>query len=364
MQQDMEITTADANTGTTMRTAINNALQALVSLSSGASEPSTTYAYQFWADTTSGYLKIRNAANNAWIQGPKLSDWAASATEKGLIELLTSAEGETGEDTTRAMTAAVNAYINQRGQQLYSASSGTDTYTATLAPVPAALVHGMQINIKFGNASTAASTLNLNSLGAKKIYIQSGSAYVQVGSGDIFAGMNATLSYDSALDSAAGGWVIKNKKVVEATDTNGYPNTACKAYLPVGQAVATGTFTKVQMNIAVYDPGNHYNVVTYEYTVSGSGTQYFLASVRQKYTAVIAAGSTLQAKIYINGVDADNSLSYVWQSDGRVGDQHITGLIKVTGGDVLSFYVFQASGGDRNLDGGINQVFMSLIRVA
>jgi len=66
-QHDFEITNADANTGITMRAAINAALQALVSLSSGAAEPTTTYAYQLWADTTSGFVRQRNAANSAWI---------------------------------------------------------------------------------------------------------------------------------------------------------------------------------------------------------------------------------------------------------------------------------------------------------
>jgi hypothetical protein len=46
---------------------INNAWAAIVSQSSGATAPSTTYAYQFWYDTTTDLLKIRNADNDAWI---------------------------------------------------------------------------------------------------------------------------------------------------------------------------------------------------------------------------------------------------------------------------------------------------------
>ena len=45
----------------------NESLQALASLSSGATEPTTTYAYMWWADTTTGLLKQRNAANDGWI---------------------------------------------------------------------------------------------------------------------------------------------------------------------------------------------------------------------------------------------------------------------------------------------------------
>lgn len=53
--------------GLAFRQDLNNALAAIVSQNSGAAEPSTTYAYQWWADTTTGLLKLRNAANSAWI---------------------------------------------------------------------------------------------------------------------------------------------------------------------------------------------------------------------------------------------------------------------------------------------------------
>ena len=53
--------------GSSFRSDLNNALSAIVSQNSGASEPSPTYAYQLWADTTAGVLKMRNGANSAWI---------------------------------------------------------------------------------------------------------------------------------------------------------------------------------------------------------------------------------------------------------------------------------------------------------
>lgn len=53
--------------GASFRADANDALAAIVSNNSGATAPSTTFAYQWWADTTTGLLKIRNAANSAWI---------------------------------------------------------------------------------------------------------------------------------------------------------------------------------------------------------------------------------------------------------------------------------------------------------
>ena len=53
--------------GAAFRTDLNNALLAIVSNNSNSSQPATRYAYMWWADTTAGILKIRNSANDAWI---------------------------------------------------------------------------------------------------------------------------------------------------------------------------------------------------------------------------------------------------------------------------------------------------------
>jgi hypothetical protein len=54
-------------TGAAVRSDLNNALAAIVSNNSSSSEPGTTYAYQWWADTNANVLKIRNSANDGWI---------------------------------------------------------------------------------------------------------------------------------------------------------------------------------------------------------------------------------------------------------------------------------------------------------
>mgnify|MGYP003117220544 CR=1 FL=1 len=58
----------DNSTGANVRSDINSVLQAILSNNSSSSAPSTTAAYMFWADTTSGTLKIRNSANDGWVE--------------------------------------------------------------------------------------------------------------------------------------------------------------------------------------------------------------------------------------------------------------------------------------------------------
>ena len=57
----------DNATGANFRSDLNNALAAIVSNNSSSTEPSTKYAYQWWADTNEGVLKIRNSSNDGWV---------------------------------------------------------------------------------------------------------------------------------------------------------------------------------------------------------------------------------------------------------------------------------------------------------
>lgn len=63
-QHDMVL---DNQPGASFRSDANSALGALVTNSSGAAEPATKYAHMLWADTTANLLKMRNAANTAWV---------------------------------------------------------------------------------------------------------------------------------------------------------------------------------------------------------------------------------------------------------------------------------------------------------
>lgn len=90
-------------TGAAVRSDLNNALAAIVSNNSSSSEPSTRYAYQWWADTTTNKLKLRNSANNAWnticeLDGTMLME-DGSATAPGLAF---ESDGNSGLFTTGA----------------------------------------------------------------------------------------------------------------------------------------------------------------------------------------------------------------------------------------------------------------------
>lgn len=86
------------------RSDINDALAAIVSNNSGATAPATTFAYMFWADTTGGLMRQRNAANSAWITIGTLS-----STNYGLAPI----SSPTFTGTPAAPTAAADTNTTQ-----------------------------------------------------------------------------------------------------------------------------------------------------------------------------------------------------------------------------------------------------------
>ena len=70
-QADQQIQNAS---GSSVRADLNNNFDALFSNNSGSSEPSTTTAFMWFADTTNNALKIRNAADSAFITVGTLSE--------------------------------------------------------------------------------------------------------------------------------------------------------------------------------------------------------------------------------------------------------------------------------------------------
>ena len=80
--------------GAAFRADLNNALAALFSNNSGATEPADTAPYMWWADTTAGWLKQRNAADDAWINKIPLAD-AMSAVGSSLFSAADAAAART-----------------------------------------------------------------------------------------------------------------------------------------------------------------------------------------------------------------------------------------------------------------------------
>ena len=111
-------------TGAAVRSDLNDALAAIVSNNSSATAPATTYAYQFWADTTTGLLKQRNAANSAFVTIGTLA-----STNLGLASL--AGATFTG-DVILGTTTALELPDGTTGQRPGSPVAGMIRYNTSL----------------------------------------------------------------------------------------------------------------------------------------------------------------------------------------------------------------------------------------
>jgi hypothetical protein len=84
--------------------------------------------------------------------------------------------------------------------------SAANVYTVTMTPAVTAYVTGMEISFKADATASGAITLKLNSLTAKKLYRAGG--VTQATTGDLRQDKYFRIAYDSALDSATGGFVL------------------------------------------------------------------------------------------------------------------------------------------------------------
>jgi hypothetical protein len=155
------------------RSDLSNALQALATLSSGATAPATTYSNMLWYDTANNILKMRSEADDAWISIGYLDQTAnafrvlddtqvvnTSGTQTGLLGDQSTATWEAGTGTTESLVspAKVKAGFDAFEQQLgvgqtwqdvtASRSSGT-TYTNST---------GKPISVHVSSSSSAGST--------------------------------------------------------------------------------------------------------------------------------------------------------------------------------------------------------------
>jgi hypothetical protein len=100
-----------------------------------------------------------------------------------------------------------------------SSTSGTSTYTATLAPVPTAYVTGAQYVFTASNTNTGASTMNFNSLGAKTLQLN-GAA---LSANQLIAGATYQSVYDgtnlqiTASSYAVGTGMVRIAQVVTSS---------------------------------------------------------------------------------------------------------------------------------------------------
>lgn len=174
--------------------------------------------------------------------------------------------------------------LSQKGSHRFAVASGTNTYTASLSPSLTAYAAGNPFKIKFTNANTGSSTINIDSLGAKTIKKNGNTDLV---SGDIQAGAIYSLVYDGTNFQIVGSQGVSTSGTYTPTVTlsaymSGATASPCQ-YMRVGnvvtvsgkiQAADDGTPAQNALFYISLPIATSISSSSYRYILAGTGSYY------------------------------------------------------------------------------------------
>lgn len=250
--------TLDNQQGLSFRADLNAVLQAIVTNNSGATEPATKYAGQFWLDasTNPAVLKRRNDANSGWIDTSASPTFSGTMTHTGDIVLSGSGKRITGDFSNATL-------VNRILFKTSTANSETN-----IGVIPDGTATSAHLTLFNAASPTNASTLVMRTAGVTEVQIKSDKA----GSGSYLPMSIYTGGVSRMLFGEAGGIICSTP----ATPSSGAASIS-----------ATGTFS--------YDPTTHGQVCTLTATNAititlGAAAGKFVANTH--YTLMIKAGDT------------------------------------------------------------------------
>ena len=215
--------------GAAVRADLNNALAAIVTNNSSATAPTTTYAYQWWADTGSSpaVMKLRNAANSAWITLFQLDgEWSLIPFENGTAAAPSIYFKDSGTDTgifspgtdqvAISTGGTQRATVDASGRLLIGPSSARSNFFRPFASTAAIQTEGTS-----SNAATVSVVRNSND--SSPSYFVLGKSRGTVNASNTIVQSSDTLGGIS-FQGADGGDLTEAARI--SAEVDGTPGTA------------------------------------------------------------------------------------------------------------------------------------------
>lgn len=115
----------------------------------------------------------------------------------------------TADDSFRNTWALIAKFYDDFGG-VNTVGGTANAVTITTPTTYTALATGMRVRFVAGSTNTAATTLNLDAIGAKAVRKISGGTDVALAGGEIQAGEQYDIVYSTAANAAAGGWMLSS----------------------------------------------------------------------------------------------------------------------------------------------------------
>lgn len=267
---------------------------------------------------------------SVWLWSPTAAD--NNDADDGINYSEGQSPGSLNNSARAAMAAIAKHVLDTEGA--LTLAGGTTAYTLTTNQGLAALVDGRRVHAVVNATNTGASTLNVDTRGAKAIVIFTDAGETALAAGDMIAGEHAVFQYDASAAATAGAWVLINPHPRQATQAQMEAATSNGVNVTPGRVQNHPGVVKcwVQMNgtgtIAIatsYNVSGLVDNATGNYTVTigtdMSGSNYCVLA--NNNNAVIANGSSSSAGAFsllsrnIAGSLADSNDIYA----AALGDQ-------------------------------------------
>ncbi len=229
--------TNSASSATTSSTqASNSASSATSSASSATSSSASSTTSSNYATKVDGAVTGTDYSAKAWaIGGTGVTDTASRGAAK---EWATAAEDDQVDGSeysakhyaTKAAASATSAASSASGMEAATIKNGTywgyttagsaNTYTLVTSPVITSYAADMFYYIKVNASNTGASTINVDSVGAKNIKKYSGSGIADLTANDLEANGIYTIVYDGTQFILIGGGLADTTSVTTQTNIN------------------------------------------------------------------------------------------------------------------------------------------------
>ncbi|MFH1110991.1 MAG: hypothetical protein V1790_17600 [Planctomycetota bacterium] len=209
-----------------------------------------TYWYPGGGGGSGGGGGLGDPGSNGMVGRVAVNTTVSRTLEAGAGILVVNGDLQAGNPTVSADTATMLSRAQgQAGTDTVAipASASGTVFTATLLPVLTAYTNGMALKFRPDvNCTGTPATLNIDTLGAKKLFGADGATSMAC-----LAGLDYAISYDAALDTAAGAFkeLVSTPLFANAAQTTA-GSSAALAVTPDGLAGSTifGTRT-VQLEV-------------------------------------------------------------------------------------------------------------------
>ena len=227
--------TNSASSATTSSTqASNSASSATSSASSATSSSTSATSSSNYATKVDGAVTGTDYSAKAWaVGGTGVTDTSSRGAAK---EWATAAEDDQVDGSeysakhyaTKASASATSAASSAAGMEAATIKDGTywgyttagsaNTYTLTTSPVITSYAADMFYHIKVNASNTGASTINVDSVGAKNIKKYGGAGMVDLASNDLESGGVYTIIYDGTQFLLLGGSATDSQVDINTAD--------------------------------------------------------------------------------------------------------------------------------------------------